>query len=243
MSDRGKRLRPKDLRQTSRGEQTTGPARVRRTRKEVRRESKPVNQERVRTTERRPATRTEGRGRCHEEDRRRKGGIPWWVWLLGLLAIGLILFMIFAGGDSDGDAGSVGTAGDETGGSGAGSTVAEGTLSAAGTDLLPVSSSGSELAQYEGEVVEGRAVTVESVVADEGFWVGSSIQERVFVYLNLQDESGPDVDAGDQVDLSGTMTTVPEGFAESLGVTEEEGAGQLEQQGSYIEATQIEPVA
>lgn len=255
MSDRGKKLKPKDLRQTNRGAEPTGRARVRSSRREVRRENKPITEERVRTTERRPARSN------HEEDRRRGGGVPWWVWLLGLAAIGLVLFMVFAGGDAmDGDADSTGTTSegtDSTGtgagetdtrdadadGTATGGTATDGTLSAAGMNLLSASSSGGDLAQYEGESVEGRAVPVESVVSDEGFWVGNSTEERLFVFLDLEDESGPDVDAGDMVDLSGTVTATPDGFAESLGVTDEEGALQMEQQGNYIEATQIEEAA
>lgn len=244
MSDRGKKLRPKDLRRTTRGEQTTGRARVRRTRKEVSRENKPMDEARVRTTERRPDYRSDGRA-PYRGDQSRRGGVPWWAWLLGLLAIGVALFMVFAGGDSgDGEAGSAGAGSEATGdSSGAGGTAAEGTLSAGGTDLLPIASSGGELGQYEGESIDGRSVAVESVVSDEGFWVGNGPQERVFVHLDLEGESGPEVDAGDRVDLSGTMTAAPEGFAGALGVTDEEGAGQLDQQGSYIEATQIEEAA
>ena len=244
MSDRGKQLRPRNLRRTNRGEQTTGRARVRRTRKEVSRENKPMNEERVNTTERSSVSRSQGRARNREAQSRRSG-VPWWAWLLGLLGIGLALFMIFAGGDSgDGEVGSTGAGGGETGvSSGAGGSAAEGTLTAEGADLLPLAASEGDLRQYEGESIEGRSVAVESVVSDEGFWVGSGPQERVFVHLDLQGESGPEVDAGDRVDLSGTMTAAPEGFADSLGVTDEEGAGQLEQQGSYIEATQIQEAA
>ena len=249
MNNRRGRLRGKDLRRTRRGEETTGRARVRDTGKEVRRETRPLDDERVRTTERHSAPRTEERPRYeaqprtqrrthYEDDRRRRGGVPWWVWLLGLLALGLIGFMIFAGLTGDSEAGSAGTAAE-----GAGAAPAEGTVSAEGTDLLPIASSDGDLTQYEGRSVEARSVPVESVVSDEGFWVGNSVEERVFVRLALEGESGPDVDAGDRVDLSGTMTSAPDGFAESLGVTPEEGADQLEQQGTYIEANEIEEAA
>ena len=61
--------------------------------------------------------------------------------------------------------------------------------------------------------------------------------------LDLTGESGPDFDAGDRLDLSGTMTAVREGFAADLGVTSEEGADLLEQQGTYVEATEVELAA
>jgi hypothetical protein len=240
MNDRRRSLEDKNLRRTQRGEKTTGRARVKRTGREVSRERGPIDEGRragsqrpARTTESRPVHRPERRDTDRED--RRRGGIPWWVWLLGLLALGVVLFMVFAGNIGDSDSSQ--SSGESTSTS---SATNDGTLSAGGTDLLPLASSGGDLAQYEGETVDGRSVQVESVVSDEGFWVGDGSEERVFVLLDLAGESGPDFDAGDRLDLSGTVTTAPEGFADDLGVTSEEGADLLGQQGTYVEATEVE---
>jgi hypothetical protein len=246
-----RRLKPKDARHTSKGSETTSRRVVGAKHEEGgRRPVAPAaapQRERVQehgTRERR----TERR----DEDSRRRGGVPWWAWLLGLLAIGALLFALFAGGDSSTDAGGSagsqtteqnGTSGDAGGAAGSGevgTAAAPGTLSAGSTDLLPIAGSGGDLGRYEGQAVEGNAVTVESVVGDEAVWIGKSPSERIFAWLNLKGESGPDIDAGDQVNLSGTVEHVSSGLGQDLGVTSSEGVDQLEQQGSYVEVTQVE---
>ena len=246
-----RRLKPKDARQTNKGTETTsrrvvGPKHEEGGRRTVAPAAAP---QRGRVEERRTRDhRTERR----DEDSRRRGGVPWWAWLLGLLAIGALLFALFAGGDSSTDAGGSvdsqtteqnGTSGDAGGAAGSGtlgSAAAPGTLSAGSTDLLPIAGSGGDLGRYEGQAVEGNGVTVESVVGDEAVWIGNSPDERVFAWLNLEGESGPDIDAGDQVNLSGTVEPVSSGLAQDQGVTTAEGADQLEQQGSYVEVRQVE---
>ena len=130
----------------------------------------------------------------HERSERRRAGTPWWIWLLGLLLVGLVAFMIFQGMDSEtstapGDAGvELGTGdGTATGGGG----TASGTVSSGGVDLLPLSSDGNSLAGYEEQAVQGTSAPIQSVVGDETFWVGQSESQRLFVFLNLQGETGP----------------------------------------------------
>jgi hypothetical protein len=178
-----------------------------------------------------------------DERRDRKAGVPWWVWLLGgLLLIGLLWLMFSGLNDSDvaTDGSNTGTSTGTGAGTGAGAT-GSGTITAGSTDLLPLSSQdGGALQQYEGQNVEGNSVAVESVVSDEGLWVGESQEERMFVFLDLPGESGPDVDAGDMVSFSGTVEAVPQGFEDRFGGIEaEEGADQLSFQGSYIEVTSL----
>ncbi len=62
-------------------------------------------------------------------------------------------------------------------GGGAGAAV----LTAGGTSLLPLADAagaGGDLSQYAGQAAKGRGVAVQSVPADEGFWVGTSESDR-----------------------------------------------------------------
>jgi len=114
-------------------------------------------------------------------------------------------------------------------------------LTAGGQAILPIPAGG--LASLAGQAVIGTAVTVESVVADEGFWVGSGATDRVFVFLTPQarttaGESPFQVEAGQRINLQGSLIPLP-GDAASLGVDPAEGAEQLQEQGHLVEATQI----
>lgn len=237
MADRGTRrtrkLESKDLRQD-------------RGRVDERVERGRPPQRRVESAERRPERprrefdRRETRAARYDSRERRRGGTPWWIWLLGLAALGLIAFMIFQGMNDDGSAGGSATSsnGDTTqGGVEAGSP---GTLVANGTDLLPLSADPDALGSYEGQSVEGTEVSVQSVTGDETFWVGESADERFFVFLNLAGESGPDIDQGDEVNLRGTLQPLPVDFEERFDLSSDEGVAQLEQQGRYLEVNQIE---
>lgn len=105
-----------------------------------------------------------------------------------------------------------------------------------GTGLLPVPSGG--LTDYGGQNVTGKSVAVESVVSDEGFWVGVT-DERVFVQLHISGESPFKVLKGDSVSLEGTLEKLA-GDAASVGVTDSEGASTLEGQGYYVIATKLD---
>lgn len=118
---------------------------------------------------------------------------------------------------------------------GAGSVLTAGTRS-----LLPVPPK-EELASLAGREVLGRAAPVESVVANEGFWVGTSATDRIFVFLTpaargTSGESPFTVQAGQKVELTGTLKALS-GEPSSLGVDESEGASTLRSQGHYVEAT------
>ena len=245
-----RRLKPKDARRTSKGSETTSKRVVGAKHEEHgRRTVAPAAApQRARVQEHRTREyRTERR----DEDSRRRRGVPWWAWLLGLLAIGALLFALFAGADNSTDAGSAGSqtteqngtsgdAGGAAGSGGVGAAAVPGTLSAGSTNLLPIAGSGGDLGRYEGQAVEGNAVTVESVVGDEAVWIGNNTNERVFAWLNLEGESGPDIDAGDRINLSGAVEPVSSRLGQDLGVTATEGVDQLEEQGSYVEVTQVE---
>lgn len=111
-----------------------------------------------------------------------------------------------------------------------------GTVTAGGADLLAgVSAAG--LGAQDGRQAVGRAVRVQSVPADEGFWVGSGEQDRLWVQLTgTGGESAYKVKQGDTIDFTGTVTRAADGYAGEAGVTSAEGADQLTEQGHYVSA-------
>ena len=151
-----------------------------------------------------------------------------------------------AGTEEDGEQGSGGSAegGSAEGGSAEGGSAegsAGGSLTADGQDLLAAAAGGS-LVDRAGQAVTGSA-TVESVVSDEGFWVGSA-EDRVFVFLTpearqSQGESGFQVEAGQTVQLEGSMTPLEESPEVAEGVEAAEGAEQLQQQAAYVRASGV----
>ena len=147
------------------------------------------------------------------------------------------------GGDAGGDPDTNGSSGSGSGtasGSAAPAAPATG-VTAGGQALLPLPSGG--LAPFRGQAVEGKAATVESVVADEGFWVGTDPNNRIFVFLTdeakaAQGESPFQVKAGQRVDFAGTMQPVPQDLT-PFGVDRSEGSEQLRQQGHYVELRSV----
>jgi hypothetical protein len=122
-----------------------------------------------------------------------------------------------------GSAGASGAAGGEAG------TVV------AGGDAVLGGGSARQLGDYHDQQAVGRAVRVQSVPADEGFWVGTSTTDRIWVQLTgTRGESDYKVKQGDAIDFTGTVTAAAAGFAEKAGVTAAEGAAQLTQQGHYV---------
>ncbi|MFG1927752.1 hypothetical protein [Cryptosporangium sp. NPDC048952] len=93
----------------------------------------------------------------------------------------------------------------------------------------------ADLTQYAGQPAVGTAVIVESVPADEGFWVGSSDTERVWVQLTGQGESPFKVKAGQTVSFIGTVTGHGADFPAKVGVTAAEGADQLVAQKQHVQ--------
>lgn len=126
---------------------------------------------------------------------------------------------------------------------GSGSGAASAPLTGGGQDLLARAGNPSQLAAVSGQPAVGRGVAVQSVVADEGFWVGNSTTQRVFVFLTPQartraGESPFQVQAGQRVNLQGTVKPVPSDLT-PFGVEANEGADQLRNQAQYVEATSI----
>lgn len=180
--------------------------------------------------------------------------------LLGLLAVIALLALLSQCGDDDDAAGPTGTPTSATapvstaatsapttsslgasgptssGQSGTDQTGEQGTVTAAGTNLLSAATP-ADLGTHDGQPAVGRAVKVQSVPADEGFWVGASEQDRLWVQLTgTGGESDYKVKQGDTVNFTGILTKAAQGFAAKTGVTAAEGADQLTQQGYYVSA-------
>lgn len=188
------------------------------------------------------------------------GWLPWAAFAL-LALVGLLAFLVIRNAADAGDKAGVDVTNDRKGGAtetarpnpgdgatptspgpGAPSGSSGDTLMAGGQALLPLAAQG-RLGTLSGQTVTAKGVVVESVVSDEGFWVGPSATERVFVALLPQargtaGESPFQVRKSQRVELAGKLRPVPSNVA-SLGVDETEGAAQLRSQGQYVEATSI----
>lgn len=109
--------------------------------------------------------------------------------------------------------------------------VASSRLTADGSPLL---ARAVTLARHEGDRALGRSVPVESVVADEGFWVGTSERNRVFVHVLARNESPPRIRAGARVSFTGVVRRNPD-EVRSFGLSTAEGRQLLRRQGYHIE--------
>ena len=100
----------------------------------------------------------------------------------------------------------------------------------------PIPLSGARpLAPYAGRQVEARGVEVQAVPANEGFWVGASEAERVWVQLIGEGESPFRVTTRQRVSFVGVLVPNSPAFLEAAGVPVSSGRGQLEQQGHHVE--------
>lgn len=182
---------------------------------------------------------------------RRQTPLAWLPWLaLALLALlALLAFLIIRNVADDDDRSGVDVRNDtptaaNSGGSGGGGAPQPPApaLSAGGQDLFQAAAAGS-LASLAGRPVEGRGVTVESVVADEAFWVGQP-GRRVLVFLTPQartraGESPFQVQPGQRITLTGTVRPLPADVP-LFGVDRREGADELRAQAHYVEANRIQ---
>jgi hypothetical protein len=214
-----------------------------------------------RTPTQRPERTRTGAHAATDDDRtgaRAVGGGPpakhrpgWLWWLLGLLAVALIaalLIGLLGGDDSENAQNPAAQNGQSESTTAVAGSEASGALTAGGTNLLPVPTSG--LGDTVGEVAQGRDVVVQSVVtgqenpdALEGFWVGSSQQDRVYV------EWGGDVGANEadylpkvdeKVNLTGPVRAAPQDPAQTLNLSSDD-AQLVRSQGAYVNADEVTP--
>ena len=102
--------------------------------------------------------------------------------------------------------------------------VPQGPLKVVGGPQKAPSASGLE--PFVGQRVSGQSVVIESVPADEGFWIGTP-QNRVFVRLAQPTESSFRAEVGQRVSFEGTIVSSGQGFARRMGITRDEGAAEL----------------
>ena len=198
-----------------------------------------------------------------EARRNHKTPLAWlpWAALAAIAALVLLSLLVINAVDDDGAEGPAGDSlGQVSGSDGAGINGQDGSGSEGGEgqaaapapqapalkvgeqDLLGLASSGG-LGGVVGQPVTGTG-TVESVVSDEGFWVGSSPTDRVFVFLTPQarqssGESGFQVKAGQTVELTGSTVGIDQAPEAVGGVAPNEGLDQLRQQGSFVRADAV----
>ena len=141
----------------------------------------------------------------------KKGGSKWWLWLLLLLAV-ILLLWLFLGNDDDEEPL------DEP-------MVAEAPVDT-GTDLSsgPITSlamlTGTTDGSLVGRDVRLNGVPVGDVEGDASFWITGDDGNRVYVILDeiatpdTAIEGQVDVDAGDSVDIVGTVRSASEGAPE-----------------------------
>jgi hypothetical protein len=158
--------------------------------------------------------------------RRRLG----WLWgLLALLALLLLVGLLIAllGGDDDGG-GDAGKRGASTG-----------ALTVGGQPLTPDGIRGQV-----GQDASGRNVVVQQVIEGEGFFVGTSRQDSVYVEYGgaagkAEDGYRPER-AGERVTLDGPVRPAPADPAQTLKLPQAEAA-RVEQQGAYVNANSVRP--
>jgi len=111
-------------------------------------------------------------------------------------------------------------------------------LSAAGEDLL--ANRGENLSFWVGDVVRGERLRVLSVVAGRGVVVGTGETNRIYVEHGGAgaNETGPPLEAGDAIDLSGPLKAAPLEPERALGLAGEP-AEIVRQRGAYVNADRL----
>ena len=189
----------------------------------------------------RPATRSStpasgARSAGAPAEGRRRRGLGWLWALLGLLALGLIIAALAGAFSKDDKAAQGGGA-------------ASSALAAGGTRLLPPPSGG--LKPLVGKTATGDDVVVQSVAQNadnpdalEGFWVGSSKKDRVYVEWGGDvgtDESDFRPKVGEHVRLTGPVRPAPAKPERTLSLDADD-AQLVRSQGGYVNADEVKPV-
>jgi hypothetical protein len=157
--------------------------------------------------------------KASKDDEGKKKRRPWLKWVLGgvALVVVAVIAVVVLGGSSEKKA------------------PPGGTLKAGKQQLLPLSPSG-KVAGSPGQKVVGKRMAVRSVVERQGFWVGGSQVDRVYVKYD-----GPPVnDAAKRVDLAGTVRPAPGNVAKALKLSPEDAA-KVTAEGAYVEASKVSP--
>lgn len=92
----------------------------------------------------------------------------------------------------------------------------------------------TSLGALAGTGVQGQAIAVQSVPANEGFWAACG-QSRLWVRLTGAGESPRSIAPGAPASFNGTVVRHGAGFAASQGVEPAEGGDDLDAQGAHLE--------
>jgi len=179
---------------------------------------------------------------------KKRGPAAWLISVVLLIVAVLLLLLVLSrcdGSDDDSRAATIATPTEPdaaasppiSSGAPSGSSDGEvGSITADGATMLPLTGSArASLSAYSGSKATATSVAVQSVPADEGFWVGSGPDDRVWVQLTVRaGESSFEVHSGQRVSFTGTVTANGPGFADQVGVTDAEGKAQLDAQGYHL---------
>jgi hypothetical protein len=139
---------------------------------------------------------------------------------------------------------------DEGAGAGGGATATDGggSLTVGGTSILPPPAGG--LGDYVGQDAAGTSAVVQSVVRNaqdddtlEGFWVGRSEQDRVYVEWGGtvgSDEADYTPEVGEKVDLTGPVRPAPEKPETALKLNPAD-AELVRTHGGFVNADEVSP--
>jgi hypothetical protein len=110
------------------------------------------------------------------------------------------------------------------------------TLTVGGARMLPAARVGSMTA-LAGRTAVAREAPVQSVPADEGFWVGDGPGRRVWVQLDTHGhESAVHVRPGQHVSFIANVVPAEANTPSGLGITDAEGGRELRATGGYLRA-------
>jgi RNA polymerase sigma factor (sigma-70 family) len=112
---------------------------------------------------------------------------------------------------------------------------AETVLTTAGGKPIPLENLSAGLGPFAGRALVAEAAPVHSVPTDEGFWIGHTERDRVWVRLTGTRESPYEIEAGAFVTFDGKVARHPPGYARALGMTDREGADLLRENLFHID--------
>lgn len=177
----------------------------------------------------------------------KKGWLKWLLLLVLLLIVAIVLIALLSGDDDDTPAPTVTTPAaatqpPATGGTAANTGQETGTLVTARAKSL-LGASAATFEEGIGEPAVGRNIEVLSLIEDDGFFVGTSNDDRVYVEFGAdvgEDETGDDYrpSVGDRVNLEGELRPAPDDPGRTLRL-ERADAQVVERQGTFINATNI----
>lgn len=175
----------------------------------------------------------------------KKGGTPWWLWLLlALLALGILVAILWVAdpfGEQAAGGGDVPQTTERTApGAAPGGAVAQ---------EVPIGEP-ERLASMVGQSVQLNDVRVQDVIGDRVFWVGPSQDQRLFVRLEEQQtanqpvEGRVDVNTGQTVSLEGELRQLPSADQMRSQWNLDQNAVQaLQGQQVYLHATRVSGIS